>query len=114
MQDGVQLMDFLSTNTIQLPDILFLDLNLSCKNGVECLFEIKADDAMKDLPVVIFLTSFIADKYYEESMMDLMLSLGALRFMSKSDDYEQFRQDIHQVLILVEKNKAMAECNHRY
>lgn len=54
MQDGVQLMDYLSTNLRHLPDLLFLDLNLFRKNGVECLYEIKADDALKDLPVVIF------------------------------------------------------------
>ena len=42
VNDGVQLMDFLSESGAEnLPDILFLDLNMPRKNGLECLTEIK-------------------------------------------------------------------------
>lgn len=40
-----------------LPDIIFLDLNLPGMHGLEILAEIKADDRLKRIPVVIFSTS---------------------------------------------------------
>ena len=56
VKDGVELMKFL--NTANLPDVLFLDLNMPRKTGHECLSEIKKDQKLKHLPVIIFSTSF--------------------------------------------------------
>lgn len=53
---GEQLMDYLN-QAEQLPHILFLDLNMPRKNGFDCLREIKQDDKLRALPVVIFSTS---------------------------------------------------------
>jgi two-component system response regulator len=39
------------------PDVILLDLNLPGKPGLEVLAEIKADDALKHVPVVILTTS---------------------------------------------------------
>ena len=50
VEDGEKLMDYLSENSKQLPDVLFLDLNMPCKNGAECLTEIKNDQQLKHLP----------------------------------------------------------------
>ena len=54
VNDGEQLMLYLHENTTQLPGVLFLDLNIPRKNGIECLAEIKEDPELKNLPVVIF------------------------------------------------------------
>ena len=40
VNDGERLMDHLSKNMEQLPDVLFLDLNMPRKSGFECLTEI--------------------------------------------------------------------------
>jgi chemotaxis family two-component system response regulator Rcp1 len=40
-----------------VPDLIFLDLNLPKKSGREVLEEIKADEKLKTIPVVIFSTS---------------------------------------------------------
>ena len=69
INDGVQLLKYLSSNFHNLPDALFLDLNIPIKNGFECLSEIKAIDKLKDLPVIIFSTSVnieIAELLYEK------------------------------------------------
>lgn len=55
--DGEQLMNYLYKNLGHLPDVLFLDLNMPRKNGFECLCEIKEDEKLKDLLVVMFSTA---------------------------------------------------------
>lgn len=41
----------------QLPDLLFLDINMPYKDGLECLTEIKADGKLHKMPVIIYSTS---------------------------------------------------------
>lgn len=52
--DGEKLMDYLTENVHQLPDVLFLDLNMPRKNGFECLSEIKLNPDLHALRVIIF------------------------------------------------------------
>jgi CheY-like chemotaxis protein len=54
VKDGEELMDLLNT---QVPDLLFLDLNMPCKNGIECLREIRNNPQLKDLPIVVYSSS---------------------------------------------------------
>src|SRR2546423_11976763 len=54
VKDGEELMDLLNT---QVPDLLFLDLNMPCKNGIECLREIRNNPHLKDLPIVVYSSS---------------------------------------------------------
>src|SRR5690349_17225741 len=68
VSDGEKLMQYLSGNTSNLPDMLFLDVNMPRKNGFECLIEIKKQSAFNNLAVVIYSTSFEEDKvtqFYE-------------------------------------------------
>ena len=59
--DGEALMDYLNRNgkysDVILPDIILLDLNMPKKNGLEALKEIKNDEQLKELPVVVLTTS---------------------------------------------------------
>ena len=54
VRDGNELIEYLNR---QKPDLLFLDLNMPCKNGIECLQEIRGTMGMKDLPVVVYSSS---------------------------------------------------------
>lgn len=54
VNDGEQLICFLHLNKV---DLLFLDLNMPCKNGYECLSEIRKEPALKDLPIVVYSSS---------------------------------------------------------
>ena len=54
VNDGSELMEILSR---QVPDLLFLDLNMPCKNGYECLQEIRSDRGLEKLPVVVYSSS---------------------------------------------------------
>lgn len=51
VNNGNELMDLLQH---YYPDILFLDLDMPYKNGLECLKEIRANERLKDLPVIVF------------------------------------------------------------
>jgi two-component system, chemotaxis family, response regulator Rcp1 len=60
-EDGVEAMDFLYKRGKFLaapsPDLILLDLNLPRKNGREVLAEIKIDDRLMHIPVVVLTTS---------------------------------------------------------
>jgi two-component system, chemotaxis family, response regulator Rcp1 len=60
-EDGVEAMDFLHRKgkfaSSPRPDLILLDLNLPRKNGREVLAEIKADDELRTIPVVVLTTS---------------------------------------------------------
>ena len=85
VHDGEHLMKYLSENK-QLPDVLFLDLNMPQKNGFECLVEIKENEKLKDLYVVMFSTSIPKDKHYELNMISNLFKFGASDFICKSGD----------------------------
>jgi len=61
VEDGIQAMEFLHREGIYAsaprPDLILLDLNLPRKNGREVLAEIKADNSLKVIPVIILTTS---------------------------------------------------------
>jgi CheY-like chemotaxis protein len=54
-EDGEQLMRYLSRES--LPDMIFLDLNMPVKNGIECLKEIRNDKKLDNLPIIVYTTS---------------------------------------------------------
>jgi len=60
-RDGVEAMTILHREgenaNAPLPDLILLDLNLPRKDGREVLAEIKSDDELKRIPVVILTTS---------------------------------------------------------
>src|SRR5687768_10441541 len=61
VSDGEAAMDFLFKRApytdVPRPDLILLDLNLPRKDGREVLAEVKADDGLKTIPVVILTTS---------------------------------------------------------
>jgi CheY-like chemotaxis protein len=61
VQDGVEALDFLKRRgkyaNVPRPDIILLDLNLPKKDGREVLQEIKGDEDLRKIPVVVLTTS---------------------------------------------------------
>src|ERR1041384_1470714 len=50
-EDGELLMKLLQE---QIPDILFLDLLMPCKDGKQCLLEIRSDRRYDSLPIIVY------------------------------------------------------------
>ena len=86
--DGEQAMDFLRHNNgfeeSERPDLILLDLNLPKKDGREVLAEIKGDEGLRRIPVVMLTTS--------TAEMDIVQSydLHVNCYITKPVDLEQF------------------------
>ena len=55
-ENGMELMKKLGS-TEQVPDLIFLDMNMPVKNGMECLHELRRSEMYNETPVVILSTS---------------------------------------------------------
>ena len=93
VHDGEQLMLYLTKKTTILPNILFLDLNMPRKNGLECLAEIKLDKTLSKLPVIIFSTS------YDQKMINLLYENGAQFYIRKPSDFTKLKIVIQRALV---------------
>src|SRR5436190_5137371 len=93
-KDGMELMRLLETRKDQLPDMLFLDLNMPRKTGYECLKEIKDNGSFKDIPVIIISTS------YDHEMADLLYAKGANYNIFKPPNFLKLKKSIKQLIDL--------------
>ena len=88
VEDGVEAMAFLRRQgkytNVPRPDVILLDLNLPKKDGREVLAEVKSDDDLKRIPVVIITTSRA-----EEDILKTY-NLHANCYISKPVDLDQF------------------------
>lgn len=98
--DGEQLMHILTKKPDGLFHVLFLDLNMPRKNGFACLKEIKHDKILKQLPVIIFSTS------YDEHIADLLYKDGAAHYISKPVRFSELKKVIQQALTLIAQNNS--------
>ncbi|MEP7110779.1 MAG: response regulator [Ferruginibacter sp.] len=96
--DGEKLMTYLFNNSDNLPDVLFLDLNMPRKNGSECLSEIKINEKLKQLPVIIYSTSL------HEDVADLLYNKGAQYYVRKTD-LDDLRKSLYKVLTMMTEKK---------
>ena len=94
VEDGVQLMDYLNKPEISLPNVVFLDLNMPRKNGMECLKEIRSNHKLKDLSVVIYSTSA------SEEDIEATFVKGANVYIKKPNDFDELKRVLGQVLSL--------------
>jgi CheY-like chemotaxis protein len=98
VHDGDELISYLTGNTTQLPHVLFLDINMPRKNGFECLTEIKQNEKLKDLPVVMFSTSKAPEK------IDILFKTGADVYIHKPSNFSELVQVIHHALPMAAEN----------
>ena len=92
VNDGEKLMQLLNNEENELPDVVFLDINMPRKNGFECLSEIKHNERLKNLPVIMFSTSNSQEK------ISKLFNSGAHVYIHKPADFEQLKQVIRHAL----------------
>ncbi|WP_442948580.1 response regulator [Nostoc sp.] len=95
VEDGVEAMAFLRKQgqyiRVAHPDIVLLDLNLPRKDGREVLAEIKADEKLKRIPVVVLTTS-----QAEEDILKAY-NLSANCYITKPVDFDQFVKIVQSI-----------------
>ncbi|MFW9257470.1 response regulator [Nostoc sp. CALU 546] len=95
VEDGVEAMAFLRKQDkyarVPHPDIILLDLNLPRKDGREVLAEIKGDENLKRIPVVVLTTS-----QAEEDILKAY-NLCANCYITKPVDFDQFVKIVQSI-----------------
>lgn len=96
--NGVEALEKVRHDCKQLPDLIFLDLNMPKMDGRTCLAELKKDEQLKHIPVIIFSTSS-SSKEVEETH-----ELGAVYFLTKPTDFKKLQSEI---VFVMNKNWAL-------
>ncbi len=95
VQDGMEAMALLKQEDefaqAPRPDLILLDLNLPKKDGREVLLEIKTDENLKRIPVIILTTSQAEEDIFR------MYDLHANCFITKPIDFDQFIKVIKSI-----------------
>jgi hypothetical protein len=94
VKDGQELIDHLLQADAILPHVLFLDLNMPIKTGLECLKEIKNIERLKNIAVAIYSTSG-SEKDIEESFVR-----GANVYIKKPDSFSSLKKVLSEVITL--------------
>jgi CheY-like chemotaxis protein len=95
VEDGVEAMRFLQRQGqyahAPRPDLIMLDLNLPRKDGREVLAELKADEQLRTIPVVVLTTS--------RAEQDVLRAyhLHANCYINKPVDFDQFLEVVHSI-----------------
>jgi two-component system, chemotaxis family, response regulator Rcp1 len=95
VKDGVEALEFLRRQgrhaDVPRPDLILLDLNLPRKDGRQVLKEIKSDDRLKCIPVVVLTTS--------KSEEDVLRAyeLHANCYITKPVDFNRFMEVVKSI-----------------
>ncbi len=98
VSDGEMLMKHLFENSESLPHILFLDINMPRKDGFQCLQEMKQNEKLKEIPVVMLSTSSLQDK------IRILFEAGADIFIRKPNSHDELVQVIHHAIPIASSN----------
>lgn len=93
-RDGAELMDYLNSEQAVLPEILFLDLNMPKKNGIECLHEIKSNPKFENMAIAIYSTSS-SEEHIEETFVS-----GANIYIKKPSEFQTLKKVLSDVVTM--------------
>jgi len=96
--NGDELMEWLGNRRNELPDVLFLDLNMPRKNGFATLSEIKRNASLEDLPVIIFSTAT------NREMIKQVFKDAAHYYIRKPVQFRDLKRLIYKSLKLIADN----------
>ena len=91
VSNGIQLIKLLNDF---LPDLLFLDLEMPYKDGLQCLVELRDNSVSNKLPVVILSSTM------NPANVQTAYELGADLFLHKSSRYSEYSDCLKKVLLM--------------
>lgn len=92
VKNGIELMEQLNKDNVRIPDLLFIDLNMPRKNGLECLKEIRNSKKFKEVFVVIYSTSD-----HKRDMEETFLN-GANVYITKPNNFDKLKQVLEKAV----------------
>jgi len=92
VKSGNEMFNFLNRK-ILMPQLIFLDLNMPAKNGYDCLRELKADEELNKIPVIIYSTSAL------ENSTEKKLLEHAHLYVRKPNSLNQLKSVIQKVMV---------------
>jgi CheY-like chemotaxis protein len=93
VKDGIELMDYLTKENTPLPHLLFLDLNMPRKNGLQCLKEIRSNKDLKDISIAIYSTS-ASEKDIDQTFLN-----GANVYLKKPNNFSMLKLVLEQAVV---------------
>jgi CheY-like chemotaxis protein len=87
--DGIQLIRLLESF---LPDLIFLDLEMPYKNGLQCLVELRNNPSLSKLPIVVFSSTM------NPSSIQTAYEMGAHLFLHKSSRYSEYSDCLKKIM----------------
>jgi CheY-like chemotaxis protein len=92
VHNGNELMKYLEDSASVVPDLVFLDLNMPRKGGIECLSEIRNSKKLGGLSVAIYSTSSS-----EEDIEECFIR-GANVYINKPNNFENLKTVLYRVI----------------
>jgi CheY-like chemotaxis protein len=77
-----------------LPDIIFLDINIPCQDGLRCVVEIRKNSAFDNVPVVL-MSGHTSPRYIEEGFTN-----GANFYLLKASSVRQLAESLKRIFAI--------------
>lgn len=92
VEDGFELLNYLETPGINLPNLILLDINMPLINGLECLETIKNNERLKSIPVIM---CSVAD---DQAVIEKCYKMGARHYVIKPQSFPELKQTMKKIL----------------
>lgn len=97
VRDGVEALDYLrkkeAYHDVKMPSLVLLDIKMPRKDGFEVLKEIKGDELLKQIPVVMLTTSM------QEVDVVKSYRYGTCSYVQKPVGFESFQKIVNDMMI---------------
>ena len=99
-RDGKQALELLDIMP-ELPDYIFLDINMPLVDGKKCLMEIKKNIRLKDIPVIMYSTTSDTNEIQQ------FYKLGAHDFLIKPNNFNVLCDSLESIFSLSKSRRIM-------
>jgi len=86
----------------ELPDLIFLDINMPVIDGWHCLSLLKSSEAFKHIPIIIYSTSA------PDGAQEAAIRLGALSYVLKPNQFTELKKMLAEVVALMDNQEIQS------